>query len=136
MHDAFRGAGDDAWISVAMENNARLRDLAGMLQGKSLADWMQGQDVRAAERMLRCAGIPAAALATASDLAASAHLCERGFWDAHGDGVLPGLPWRASIDRASGHAPSLGGHTEIVLAEVLGLSHGEIDRLRQCEAIP
>src|SRR5262249_25680119 len=94
VHDAFRCAGDDAWVAVALESDEQLQDLSGMLRGKNLADWMQGQEAREAERMLRCAGIPAAALASATDLAARAHLRERGFWDAQGDSVLPGLPWR------------------------------------------
>jgi len=130
VHDAFRCTGDDTWISVAVKSDAQLRDLDGMLRGQSLADWLQAQDAQEAERMLRDASIPAAALKDASNLVASKHLCERGFWDAYGGGVLPGLPWRTSFGRASGDAPGLGADTDAVLAEVLGFSRAEIDRLR------
>jgi hypothetical protein len=39
-----------------------------------------------------------------------------------GTGVLPGLPWRASLGRISGPAPELGADTEMVLKRVLDLS--------------
>jgi crotonobetainyl-CoA:carnitine CoA-transferase CaiB-like acyl-CoA transferase len=65
------------------------------------------------------AGIAAAALARSSDLVACPHLRARGFWDAFGSGVLPGLPWRTSFGRAMGPAPKLGADTDAVLREVL-----------------
>jgi crotonobetainyl-CoA:carnitine CoA-transferase CaiB-like acyl-CoA transferase len=79
--------------------------------------------------MLLRAGIPAAALASSSDLVDSEHLRARGFWDHYGKGVLPGLPWHASFGRAAGDAPGLGADTEAVLAEILGMTRVEIDRL-------
>jgi crotonobetainyl-CoA:carnitine CoA-transferase CaiB-like acyl-CoA transferase len=134
VHDAFRCAGDDAWISVAVENDGQLPDLSGLLRGESLARWLQGKTAEVAERALRRLGIPAAALADAGDLVASEHLGERGFWDAYGDGVLPGLPWRSSFGRRCGRAPGLGADTDAVLAEALGLSRGQIDGLRRSGA--
>jgi crotonobetainyl-CoA:carnitine CoA-transferase CaiB-like acyl-CoA transferase len=81
------------------------------------------------------AGIPAASLANSEDLVASGHLLQRGFWEAHGSGVLPGLPWRSSFGRQSGRAPDLGADTEAVLCEVLDLSRDEIDALRRSGAL-
>jgi crotonobetainyl-CoA:carnitine CoA-transferase CaiB-like acyl-CoA transferase len=80
-------------------------------------------------------GVAAAALASSVDLMASTHLRERGFWEAHGNGVLPGLPWRASFGRRSGDAPGLGTDTETVLTEMLGLSVDDIDALRRSGAL-
>ena len=77
----------------------------------------------------------AAALAASSDLVASAHLQARGFWDAHGAGVLPGLPWRASFGRKSGPAPGLGADTEAVLREVLDVPQDRIAALRASGAL-
>ncbi len=134
-HDAFRCAGDDAWISVAVENDAQLHDLCGLLRGESLARWLGGKTAEVAQHALRRLGIPAAALADAGDLVASEHLGERGFWDAYGAGVLPGLPWRSSFGRRSGDAPGLGADTDAVLSEVVGLSRGEIDGLRRSGAL-
>jgi crotonobetainyl-CoA:carnitine CoA-transferase CaiB-like acyl-CoA transferase len=80
-------------------------------------------------------GIAAAALARSADLVASEHLRARGFWDRHGAGVLPGLPWRTSFGRATGAAPGLGADTDAVLGDVLGMSAGEIARLRNSGAL-
>ena len=80
------------------------------------------------------AGIPAAALANSVDLVNSEHLKQRGFWDSHGAGVLPGLLWHASFGRTAGPAPKLGADTDRVLAEVLGLSREEIAALRNAGA--
>ncbi len=89
--------------------------------------------VAAAE--LSNAHVPAAALATSRDLVDSNHLRERGFWEAHGTGVLPGLPWRASFGRTSGAAPELGADTEKILKEVLDLSPDRIAALSQSGAL-
>lgn len=57
-----------------------------------------------------------AMLARSADLVRCPHLNARGFWDSHGAGVLPGLPWIASFGRVIGRAPGLGEHD----AEILG----------------
>ena len=67
---------------------------------------------------MREAGIPAAALASSTDLVADPHLRSRGFWDELGAGVVPGLPWRASFGRATGLAPALGADTVSILQEL------------------
>jgi crotonobetainyl-CoA:carnitine CoA-transferase CaiB-like acyl-CoA transferase len=102
--------------------------------GAALGTWLCRQDAYAVANALVATGVAAAAAATSLDLVACVHLRERGFWDTHGDGVLPGLPWRASFGRASGPAPALGADTEQVLATVLGLSAEEIAQLRQSGA--
>ena len=83
-------------------------------------------------RPLACSksGVPAAALARSGDLAKSPHLTARGFWDRHGSGVLPALPWQASFGRRTGPAPALGADTDRVLTEVLGLPLERIAALR------
>jgi crotonobetainyl-CoA:carnitine CoA-transferase CaiB-like acyl-CoA transferase len=135
VHDAFHCAGNDAWISVAVEREDELSRLRSLLAGQDLASWLKDRDAVDAECSLRDAGVAASALADASSLAASDHLRKRGFWDPYGDGLLPGLPWRSSFGRQSGQAPGLGADTDVVLAEVLGLSRGEIDGLRLSGAL-
>ncbi len=100
----------------------------------TLAAWLRPQVAAAIAADLIRAGIPAAALANSVDLVNSEHLKQRGFWDRHGAGVLPGLPWHASFGRTSGPAPKLGADTDRVLAEVLGLSRDEIAALRNSGA--
>jgi crotonobetainyl-CoA:carnitine CoA-transferase CaiB-like acyl-CoA transferase len=134
-HGAWRCAGEDAWISIAIRDDADWRALCRLIAGLCsdsdlkarvaheteidavLSAWAQTRDAAEAEASLRRAGVPAAALASSSDLVASPHLRARGFWDAHGQGVVPGLPWRASFGRAIGPAPALGADTEAVLRE-------------------
>jgi crotonobetainyl-CoA:carnitine CoA-transferase CaiB-like acyl-CoA transferase len=154
-HGAWRCAGDDDWISVAVGNDEEWRRLCGVIAELSpmtqlgfrdrmvqcnaidaaLADWLRPQTSQSAAAILLRAGVPAASLASSVDLVASGHLRERGFWEAHGAGVLPGLPWRASFGRTSGPAPGLGADTDAVLAEVLGYAHDDIATLRRTGAL-
>jgi crotonobetainyl-CoA:carnitine CoA-transferase CaiB-like acyl-CoA transferase len=154
-HGAYRCAGDDDWISVAVRGDAEWRSLCAAVPGlarmadygfgermmqratidDALGAWFRSQGAETAAAMLLRAGIPAASLANSVDLVASGHLRERGFWEAHGSGVLPGLPWRSSFGRQSGPAPGLGADTDAILHEVLGLSRDEVDALRQSGAL-
>jgi crotonobetainyl-CoA:carnitine CoA-transferase CaiB-like acyl-CoA transferase len=154
-HGAWRCAGDDEWISVAVTSDdewrslcavvAELSPMAGLgLQERiarrdaieaALAAWLRPQTSQSAAAILLNAGIPAAPLASSVDLVASSHLRERGFWEPHDAGVLPGLPWRASFGRTSGPAPGLGADTDAVLADVLGHSHDDIAALHATGAL-
>ena len=154
-HGAWRCTGDDDWISVAVSNDEQWRNLCAMVAElapmtalnlgdriarrdtieERLAAWLRLQTAQTAADTLLNGGVPAAALANAVDLVASSHLRERGFWEPHGTGVLPGLPWRASFGRASGTAPTLGADTHAVLSQVLGRSPEEIAALRQSGAL-
>lgn len=153
-HNAYRCPGEDDWIAIAVRDDGEWQKLCAIVPGLSvmaafgfgerarrrtaidstLAAWAGARASRGAANELLRAGIPAAALATSVDLVDSAHLRERGFWDAQGTGALPGLPWRASFCRSSGAAPQLGADTETVLADVLGLSGGDIAALRRSGA--
>jgi crotonobetainyl-CoA:carnitine CoA-transferase CaiB-like acyl-CoA transferase len=101
----------------------------------ALSDWARPRQAQATADELMRAGIAAAALATSRDLVESPHLWARGFWDTNGTGVLPGLPWRSSFGRTVGPAPGLGADTEMVLAELLGLSSAAIAALRAAGAL-
>ena len=137
---AYRCAGDDEWIAVAAGSDAERQSLHWSLcrevgLGTALAEWLEPQSAASAAARLLSAGVPAAALASSLDLVASEHLRTRGFWQANGAGVLPGLPWHASFGRRSGDAPALGADTDAVLTEVLGLSSAEIAPLRNSGAL-
>lgn len=149
-HGAWRCAGEDEWISLAVRSDGEWQALCALvpaLTGKAhysveqrrqekdtidaaLAAWAAPQSADAAARTLRNAGVPAAALARSNDLVKDTHLAARSFWDPHGTGVLPGLPWRASFGCATGAAPGLGADNEKVLSGVLGLARERIDALR------
>ena len=154
-HGVYRCAAEDDWISLAVTTDEEWRRLCAtvpMLSSMTefgfperaeqcaaiddaLATWLRQQTAEVVATELRKAGISASALANSRDLVASDHLRERGFWEAHGTGVLPGLPWRASFGWTSGAAPELGADTEMVLKEVLDLSPDCIAALRQSGAL-
>lgn len=154
-HGIYRCAGDDAWVGIAATGDAEWRALAAIVPALSpmagmgrdarmaaqdtidaaLAGWAESRDPQSAAAVLSEAGIPAAVLATSSDLVASGHLRAREFWDPHGGGVLPGLPWRASFGRRTGPAPGLGADTEAVLREILDLPQDKIAGLRASGAL-
>jgi crotonobetainyl-CoA:carnitine CoA-transferase CaiB-like acyl-CoA transferase len=154
-HGTYRCTGDDDWISLAVTNDEEWRRLCAIVPALSslaqfrftqraaqrqtiddtIATWARPQAAAAAAQKLLHAGIPAAALTTSRDLVGSDHLRERGFWDANGAGVLPGLPWRASFGRISGPAPGLGADTDTVLRDVLDISPADIAALRQSGAL-
>ena len=149
-HGVWRCAGDDDWISVVARTDVEWRALCNLVPGLSgmaaldlgqridaeraidaaLTDWATSRPASTAAELLVSAGIPAAALARYGDLVKSPHLAARDFWNKHGAGVLPGLPWRASFGRATGLAPGLGADADQVLSTVLGLSPERIAELR------
>ena len=154
-HGVYRCAGEDDWISIAVTTDGEWRRLCAIVPALApmatlgfveraaaqtaidevLAAWSRPQSASAVAAELLRAGIPAAVLANSRDLVASDHLRERGFWEAHGTGVLPGLPWRASLGWTSGAAPELGADTEMVLREVLDMPPDQIAALRQSGAL-
>ena len=154
-HGVYRCAGDDDWISIVVRTDeewGRLAEIVPDLASitglgfrarmerraeidDALTAWLRLRAAEAAADELRRAGIPAAALATSLDLVKSDHLRERGFWDPHDGGVLPGLPWHTSFGQIAGPAPALGADTETVLDDVLGLPADEIAALRRSGAL-
>jgi crotonobetainyl-CoA:carnitine CoA-transferase CaiB-like acyl-CoA transferase len=149
-HEVYPCADEDDWLAVAVMNDEQWRNLcllvpklAGMkgldLAGRraereainaTLLTWAAPQRAKDAERLMTASGIPSAALARTQELVESEHLRARGFWDAHSDGLLPGLPWQASFGHQSGLAPGLGEHTNIVLSDILGMHQAEINALK------
>jgi crotonobetainyl-CoA:carnitine CoA-transferase CaiB-like acyl-CoA transferase len=129
-HGVYRCAGDDQWVGVAVRDEGERAALRGLLGDGDLAGWCLSRAAGDAASALVAAGIPAAPVNGSFDLVESTHLRARGFWDALGGGVVPGLPWRASYGRVVGRAPGLGEHTATVMAEALGMSAERIDALR------
>jgi crotonobetainyl-CoA:carnitine CoA-transferase CaiB-like acyl-CoA transferase len=149
-HGAWRCAGDDEWIAIVTRTQAEWQALCGLVPGLSgmaaldlaqrlaahgtidaaMTAWAAPQSAPAAARTLLDAGVPAAALARSADLLNSPHLAARGFWEKHGTGVLPGLPWQASFGRTAGLAPALGADTDDVLGSVLGFTPDRVAGLR------
>lgn len=154
-HNAYRCAGEDDWLAVAVTQEIEWKSLCtavptlaemanyGLWERLAardaidaiLADWARPLSAENAAATLTEAGVPAAALATSCDLIDDPHLKNRGFWDAHDTGVLPGLPWQTNFGRKTGLAPDLGADTDDVLRDVLGMSDDRIAGLRRSGAL-
>jgi benzylsuccinate CoA-transferase BbsF subunit len=149
-HGAWQCAGNDEWIAIAVRSDAEWGALCSIVPGLAersaldfdqrvaakseidtvLSMWAKEQSTHAAAAHLASSGVPAAACARAGDLVKSLHLNVRGFWDRHGSGVLPALPWQSSFGRRTEPAPGLGADTDRVLTEVLELPPERIAALR------
>lgn len=149
-HNVYRCSGEDSWVGVAVTTDDSWRKLCKMVEtlslmsefgrderraaqveiDRKLTEWLRLQTPDNAVAILQQAGVVAEAVANSHDLVQSQHLADRGFWDAYCEGVLPGLPWRASFGRVTGTAPEYGADTEAVLREVLELSPEIILQLR------
>ena len=154
-HGVYRCAGEDDWVSLVATTDAEWRNLCALVPDlapmadlgigerrqrretidQAITAWARPIPAAAAEAELLRAGIPAAALANSRDLVNSNHLEARGFWEPHGTGTLPGLPWQASFGRVSAPAPELGADTRAVLRELLDLSPAEAAALHESGAL-
>jgi crotonobetainyl-CoA:carnitine CoA-transferase CaiB-like acyl-CoA transferase len=138
--------GDDfSWLVVAVDSDAAWRALAGVIGRPELAEpadlasrkaredaleaavaaWAAGQDHRAAAEALQQAGVPAAPVIPVHELFPDPHLQDCGYWAVQqrrylGDHFVPATPFRYDGERPpmTRPAPTLGEHTEEVLAEL------------------
>ena len=133
---------EDAWISIAVADDAEWQRLCAVLDAPALARQRRhahAVDERISEltlrhdagelaQTLRSAGVSAAKSATVLDVMSDQVLWDRGFYrfvSDHREGQRPilGAPWRMSnapalIERG---APDLGEHTDYVLGDILGV---------------
>jgi crotonobetainyl-CoA:carnitine CoA-transferase CaiB-like acyl-CoA transferase len=137
VYGTFRCAGDDRWLGVDADETA----LAALLPGTGdvrarLRDWLRDKTPDDAMTRLQAAGIGAARVSNAEDVATDPHLAARHCLTTRdsewGELRLPDLPMLLDGVRSFNRrpAPRLGHHTCQVLTGVLGLSGTEIERLR------
>jgi crotonobetainyl-CoA:carnitine CoA-transferase CaiB-like acyl-CoA transferase len=164
-HDAFPARGEDQWVVIAAEDDGQWQVLCGAIGRPELAadprfatlaarhrnedaltailsEWTRSRDKHEVARLLQDAGVAAAPVANAADLAASSYLAHRGFFTEleHPDAGRhrhPGLPIHLSRTPGSQRspAPQFGGHNRHVLEQILALSPAEIARLAASDAM-
>jgi crotonobetainyl-CoA:carnitine CoA-transferase CaiB-like acyl-CoA transferase len=133
-HGVYRCDGNDRWVAVD--------DTVDPMDVEARAEWCATRAPEEAADELVAAGIPAAAVVPAFATLDDPQLGARGFFQAidHpdvGTQDYPTWPLRMSAGPAvawRGPAPTLGQHTEEVLAE-LGVTGAELDALRAANVI-
>ena len=157
-HGCFPAAGDDEWVTIACTDDgfAQLAEIIPGLKDERFATlasrkchedeldavvsaWTGKLDRWYVTGVLQARGIAAFPSFTCKDVIEDPHLNARGFVERleHpevGARAHTGIPWRFA-ERPNGvrmPAPQLGGHTDEVLRDVVGLSDREIDDLREC----
>jgi benzylsuccinate CoA-transferase BbsF subunit len=164
-HNCYRCRGDDHWISIAVANDQEWRALCGVMGKPELVgderfagaearwehqeeldrivgDWTGSRDAYELMHDLQSAGVAAAPSLSNEALFKDPHLEERGTFvqvdhpHLKKDWVLS-PPWRLSETPASirRHAPSLGEHSQQIFEQLLEMSPGEIEKLKEEQVI-
>jgi crotonobetainyl-CoA:carnitine CoA-transferase CaiB-like acyl-CoA transferase len=164
-HGCYPCAGDDQWVTIAVEDDEQFGALCRALGRPELAadlrfadavsrhrsqdeldgivgQWTRRLTPQAVTKALQTAGVAAAPVLGVAALFDDPHLRARGFWESvsHPDAGMSdvdGVPWHLS--RSPAHirlpAPRFGEHNEYVLRSLLGLSEEEIRELVEAGVI-
>ncbi|MEU0302926.1 CoA transferase [Streptomyces sp. NPDC006175] len=150
LSDVYACRGDDAWVAVAVEDDAARLRVAGIVRdhlsdddpglaelGRGLATWAMTQTPDEAAETLQSHGVAASAVAAVRDLLLDGQFRHREFFDwvdVRGETLpLPGTPfvWAGSSTVMSrARAPLFGEDNETVLSS-LGMPAAEIETLRR-----
>ncbi len=158
-HGCYACAGEDAWIVVSTTSDAAWLALCGVLDrpdlatdpalaheagrraqaarlDEAVAGWTRTQAADTAMAVLQRAGVPAGVVRPMAQVLQDAHLHERGFWQpvtrAYAGRYLSSTPFfRTTPGPAPLRqvAPTLGEHTDAVLARVLGCTPAQLAQL-------
>jgi crotonobetainyl-CoA:carnitine CoA-transferase CaiB-like acyl-CoA transferase len=158
-HDAYRAAGYDQWVTIAVETDAEWKALCGIMDRPELAGdaryatfeerWKNQDQLREpitrwtrtlpkmiiAQR-LQAAGIRSAPVQDARNVMEDPYLVARDFTTllTHAEAGThghPSLPFRLSLTPGAQRSasPCLGADTRKILTDIVGLSEAEVDEL-------
>ena len=160
-HGAFRCAGEDSWLVIAVRNDTDWQALCGAMGRADLAEldtnarraredeleatinaWTGGRDADAMMAELQAIGVPAGVARLPFDLDRDPHLVARGFWH-RVDRPFIGPHWQSSPPFREGRlapaprllAPTLGEHNAAILTGMLGLDGATLQRLAESDII-
>ena len=164
-HNCYRCAGDDKWISIAVATNREWEGLCSAMGrpdlsedqrfavpedryknqdelDRMISDWTGDKESYELMKQLQKAGVAAAPTLSSEGLFKDPHIRDRGVFrqvehPVIGKDWVIAPPWRLSETPAqiNRHAPLLGEHNEYVFGELLGMSAGEIENLKQEKVI-
>jgi crotonobetainyl-CoA:carnitine CoA-transferase CaiB-like acyl-CoA transferase len=160
-HNCYPCQGEDRWLVLAVSTDEawhalgnalgrpawalqeKFTTLEGRLQhqdelDRHLAAWTSTQEARTAMECLQAHGVAAGMIFSEPEAYDDPHLNARGFFatmthDDCGTHRYPGMQWKMSTTpgRIRHAACRLGEHNDYVYRDLLGLSEGELKRLRQ-----
>ena len=160
-HGAFRCAGDDQWVAIAVCNDTQWQAACSVLQRPDLATltaaerrareaeleeaisaWTAERPAEEAMNTLQAKGVAAGVVRLPGDLDKDPHLTARGFWH-RVDRPFIGPHWQSSAAWREGSdaypvrrvAPTLGQDNEAILIGMLGLDSTELTRLAAADII-
>lgn len=140
VHGVYPCAGDDEWCVVSSESEAQLAALTG---GLDMVDWTSRRDKTEVAHLLQNAGIAAAPMNRAVDVAADPQVRSRNvftemkhpLFDASMLSETGPAPFADIPPAQLRPAPVAGEHTREVCRELLGMSVDETERLIACGAL-
>ena len=150
----------EAWIAIAVRNEADWRSLAGVIDGldpaltllqrreraaqidSAIAAWTAERSSAEAEAALQAAGVPAHGLSSTADAANDPQLAHRGHFvrlphPLHGETVVEAPRYRLSDTPGAptAPAPQVGEHATQILRDILNYSDAEITALAAAGAL-
>ncbi|MDP6421183.1 MAG: CoA transferase [SAR202 cluster bacterium] len=158
-HGAYRCAGEDRWVTIAVTTDDQWRTLCEALGSPELADdpryadilsrhenhdgldaiisaWTQGRDPYDVMHALQERGVPATPVMTGQDIFNDPHYQDRGVLElvdhpSTGPYFIPGIAWKMSKTpgRVRWPSPRMGEHNERVFGDLLGMSAEAISGL-------
>ena len=159
---AYRCAGEDDWVAIAVETDAQWQALCANVPGLDARAYLANDDRLAAhdeidavltawtaERapedvaaLLQAAGVPSGKVQRSSDLAKDPQYKHRSFFREYEHGEMGAVAYAGHQYRISGYnngprgpAPLLGEHSFEVLTNLLGLSEEEVSEVFASGAI-
>ena len=160
-HGAYRCAGEDNWLAIAVGTDAEFSSLCDVMGRPELArdvrfadvvsrkhneseldpivsEWTAGVSPTEATARLQAAGVSAMPVLTIPELVVDPHLLARDFWEEHthreaGSWTIDAPAWRFDLTPAHTRlpAPCFAEHNDYVLRELLGLSAEEAEELER-----
>jgi len=164
-HNCYRCAGEDEWISIAVDANPEWEGLCRSMDRLDLihdprfasaedryrhqdeldpiiSEWAQDKKSYDVMVRLQAAGVAATPTLSSEGLFKDPHVRDRGVFyrvehPVIGNDWVIAPPWRLSETPAQirRHAPLLGEHNAYVFGELLGMTTAEIERLKEEKVI-
>ena len=159
---AYRCAGEDEWVAIAVETDHQWQALCANVPGleagahpsneerlaahdqidAALTAWTAERAPEEVAALLQAAGVPSGKVQRSSDLAKDPQYLHRSFYREHEHGEMGTVAYAGHQYRISGYnnsprgpAPLLGEHSFEVLTEFLGLSEEEVSEVFASGAI-